>query len=162
VKCAITIAAAATAIVVVGLAGCSSHKSTTSSPGTPTSQSSVAAAAPGGGASTTKVSIDGKDQNINGAVACTTMGGNVNIAIGDAAAGVSAVLTNANPPGVRSVGLGNVSGVTLGYTPGTGQGDASATKNGSTYQIRGTATGVDMSNPMQSVNKPFEIDVTCP
>lgn len=161
-KRSITIAAAATAIVVVGLSGCSSNKSTTSSQESSSGQSSAAAAAPGNGASKAKVTIDGKDQNVNGTVACTAMGGNVNIAIGEASTGIGAVLTDASPPGVKSVGLGNVNGVTLGYTPGTGQGNASATKNGSSYKISGTATGVDMSNPMQPVNKPFEIDVTCP
>jgi lipoprotein LpqH len=160
VKRSITIAAAATAIVVVGLSGCSTKKSTTSSQGSSSSQSG-AAASPGGGASKAKVTIDGKDQNVNGTVACTAMGGNVNIAIGDASTGIGAVLTDANPPGVKSVGLGNVNGVTLGYTSGTGQGNANATKNGSGYKISGTATGIDMSNPMQPVNKPFEIDVTC-
>lgn len=158
----VTIAAAATAIVVVGLSGCSSKKSTTSSTSSSSSPSSSVAAAGPGGASTAKVIIDGKDQNLNGAVACTTAGGNVNIAIGGASTGIGAVLTDANPPAVKSVGLGNVNGVTLGYTPGTGQGNASATKNGDSYKITGTATGVDMSNPMQPVNKPFEIDVTCP
>jgi lipoprotein LpqH len=43
-----------------------------------------------------------------------------------------------------------------------GAGKATATKDGSKYKISGTATGVDMANPMQPVNKPFEIDVTCP
>jgi ipoprotein LpqH len=52
--------------------------------------------------------------------------------------------------------------VTLGYTSGTGQGKAEATKDGNAYKITGTATGVDISNPLQPVNKPFEIDVTCP
>ena len=75
---------------------------------------------------------------------------------------IGVVLTDASPPSVKSVGLGNVNGVTLGYTPGTGQGNATATKDGSKYKISGTATGVDMANPMQPVNKPFEIDVTCP
>jgi ipoprotein LpqH len=160
VKRSITIAAAATAIVVVGLSGCSTKKSTTSSQSS--SQSSAAAASPGGGSAKAKVTIDGKDQNVNGTVACTAMGSNVNIAIGDATTGIGAVLTDANPPGVKSVGLGNVNGVTLGYTSGTGQGNANATKNGSGYKISGTATGIDMSNPMQPVNKPFQIDVTCP
>ena len=41
-------------------------------------------------------------------------------------------------------------------------GEAKATKDGNTYKISGTATGIDMANPMQPVNKPFEIDVTCP
>ena len=39
---------------------------------------------------------------------------------------------------------------------------ATATKDGSSYTIKGTATGIDTANPMQPVNKPFEIDVTCP
>ena len=36
------------------------------------------------------------------------------------------------------------------------------TKDGNKYKITGTATGVDMANPMQPVNKPFEIDVDLP
>ncbi|MGZ4583616.1 MAG: lipoprotein LpqH, partial [Mycobacterium sp.] len=67
-----------------------------------------------------------------------------------------------NPPLVKSVGLGNVNGVTLGYTAGVGQGDASATKSGTSYKISGTATVIDASNPMTPASKPFEIDVTCP
>jgi lipoprotein LpqH len=106
------------------------------------------------------VIIDGKDQNVTGSVVCTTAGGNVNIAIGGAATGIAAVLTDANPPSVTSVGLGNVNGVTLAYAAGSG-GNASATKDGNKYKITGTATGVDMANPTQPVNKPFEIDVTC-
>jgi len=155
VKRSVTVAAAGLAIVVVGLSGCSSDKksSSVSSNGT-----TVAAS----GSSTAKVTIDGKDQTVQGTVACTSAAGNFNIAIGGAQTGIGVVLTDANPPAVKSVGLGNVNGVTLGYTPGTGQGNAKATKDGSTYKISGTATGVDMANPMQPVNKPFEIDVTCP
>jgi ipoprotein LpqH len=52
--------------------------------------------------------------------------------------------------------------VTLGYQAGAGQGEAKAEKDGNTYKISGTATGIDMANPMQPVNKPFEIQVTCP
>ncbi len=155
----VTIAAAATAIVVVSLSGCSSNKSTTSGPGTSSKHGGASVAT--GGANAAKVTIDGKDQNVSGTVACTTTGGNVNIAIGNSATGIGALLTDANPPEVKSVGLGNVNGVTLGYTAGTGQGNAKASKDGSKYKVSGTATGVDMANPMQPVNKPFEIDVTC-
>ncbi|MGA9493697.1 MAG: lipoprotein LpqH [Mycobacterium sp.] len=154
-KRSVTVAAAATAIVVVGLSGCSSNKTSTSSSSNGTSAAASAS-------STAKVTIDGKDQNVQGAVACTSAAGNVNIAVGGATTGIGVVLTDASPPAVKSVGLGNVNGVTLGYTPGTGQGNATATKDGSKYKISGTATGVDMANPMQPVNKPFEIDVTCP
>jgi lipoprotein LpqH len=156
VKRSVTVAAAGLAIVVVGLSGCSSDKKSSS---VSSNGSTVAASS---GSSTAKVTIDGKDQTVQGTVACTSAAGNFNIAIGGAQTGIGVVLTDASPPSVKSVGLGNVNGVTLGYTPGTGQGNASATKDGSKYKISGTATGVDMANPMQPVNKPFEIDVTCP
>jgi lipoprotein LpqH len=114
-----------------------------------------------GVASGAKVFIDGKDQNVSGTAVCISSGGNVTISIGGAGTGVAAMLTNSDPPEVKSVGLGNVNGVTLSYSPGAGGGNASATKNGNSYKITGTAIGVDMSNPLQPVNKPFEIDVTC-
>jgi ipoprotein LpqH len=156
VKREATIAVAAAAILAAGIAGCSDNKSTSSGSGS--SGSSSATASSGGGPT---VSIDGKNQNVTGSVVCTTAGGNVNIAIGGAATGIAAVLSDASTPEVKSVGLGNVNGVTLAYTAGTGQGSASATKSGNSYKITGTATGVDMANPMQPVNKPFEINVTC-
>lgn len=81
-----------------------------------------------------------------------------NIAIGGATTGIAAVLGAGDS--VTSVGLGNVNGVTLAVAPGVGE--AKAVKDGKTYTISGTATGVDMANPMQPVNKPFEIRVTCP
>lgn len=123
-----------------------------------------AAVAPAG-ASNTKVVVDGKDQKVTGQVACTKVAGTVNIAIGGGAGagatGIGAVLTDANPPVVKSVALGNVNGVTLAV--GGTSGKADATKDGSSYKITGTATGVDMANPMGGpVNKSFELDVTCP
>jgi lipoprotein LpqH len=89
------------------------------------------------------------------------MGGNMNIAIGEAATGIAAILSS-DGSAVQSVGLGNVNGVTLGYQSGAGQGEAKAEKDGNNYKISGTATGIDIANPMQPVNKPFEIAVTCP
>ena len=157
------VAVGGAAIVIAGLSGCSSGKKSesTSSPSASSSaaETASATAAPSGGG--TKVTIDGKDQNVSGTVVCSSMGGNMNIAIGDAATGIAAVLS-ADGATVQSVGLGNVNGVTLGYQSGTGQGEATATKDGNSYKISGTATGIDMANPMQPVNKPFEIDVTCP
>ncbi len=42
--------------------------------------------------------------------------------------------------------------------------NAGAAKKDKTYAIKGTASGVDMKNPEQpqTVNKPFELSVTCP
>jgi ipoprotein LpqH len=141
------------AIVIAGLSGCSSEKKSETS-----GETSSAAAAEGN----STVSIDGQDQNIQGTVVCSTMGENVNIAIGDATTGIGAVVGTGDSPVVHSVGLGNVNGVTLGFQENAGQGEAKAEKDDSTYKISGTAVGVDMANPLQPVNKPFEIEVTCP
>ena len=158
------VAVGGAAIVIAGLSGCSSDEKksespTTSAETTTGAETASATAAPSGGG--TKVTIDGQDQNVAGTVVCSEMGGNMNIAIGDAATGIAAVLSSDGST-VQSVGLGNVNGVTLGYQSGTGQGEAKATKDGKSYKISGTATGIDMANPMQPVNKPFEIAVTCP
>ena len=60
------------------------------------------------------------------------------------------------------MGLGNVNGVVLGFQDGASGASASATKDGNTYKVTGTASGVDMANPMQPMTKPFEIEITCP
>jgi ipoprotein LpqH len=163
VKRGFVVAVGGAAIVIAGLSGCSSDEKKSESPATSAETTGAgtasATAAPSGGG--TKVSIDGQDQNVSGTVVCSAMGGNMNIAIGGAATGIAAVVSE-DGSNVTSVGLGNVNGVTLGYTSGTGQGDAKATKDGNNGTISGTATGIDMANPMQPVNKPFEIAVTCP
>ena len=157
------------AIVIAGLAGCSSgekkSESTAESSASATSESTATASATASATAasgTTKVTIDGQEQNVNGTVVCATMGNNLNIAIGESTTGIGAVLSTGDNPTVHSVGLGNVNGVTLGYQEGAGQGSATAEKTDNTYKITGTATGVDMSNPTQPVSKQFEIDVTCP
>ena len=158
------VAVGGAAIVIAGLSGCSSDEKKSESPATTAeattgAETASATAAPSGGG--TKVTIDGQDQNVSGTVVCSAMGGNMNIAIGDAATGIAAVVSEDGST-VTSVGLGNVNGVTLGYQAGTGQGEAKATKDGNSWKISGTATGIDMANPMQPVNKPFEIEVACP
>jgi ipoprotein LpqH len=155
VKHGIVVGVAGVAIVVAGCAGCSSNKSNTGA-------SNPGPAAPAG----PQLIVDGKDQNVSGPVTCTPAGNNINIGIGDVANGVGAVISNDNPPIVHSVGLGAVNGITLGYSDAAqGQGgDAGAAVSGKSYQIKGTATGADMSNPKQPqpVTKKFELNVTCP
>jgi lipoprotein LpqH len=163
VKRGFLVAIGGAAIVIAGLSGCSSEEKKSESPATTaeaTTEAGTATAEAGSGA--TKVTIDGQDQNVQGTVVCSAMGGNVNIAIGDATMGIGAVLSEGDSPTVTSVALGNVNGAALGYQSGTGQGEATATKDGNTYKISGTATGIDMANPMEPVNKPFEIEVACP
>ena len=141
--------------IVAGCAGCSSNKSNTGA-------SNPEPAAPAG----PQVIVDGKAQNVSGPVTCTPAGNNINIGIGDVSNGVGAVISNGNPPIVHSVGLGTVNGVTLGYSDAAPGQDAAAgaAVSGKYYQIKGTASGADMSNPQQPqpVTKPFELDVSCP
>ena len=161
------LAVAGAAVLVAGLSGCSKDDKKTESSSSSASASSAVSATSGtasasAGAGSAKVTIDGQPQTINGQVVCATAGGNYNIAIGEAATGIAIVMSE-DASKVQSVGLGNVNGVTLGYTPGVpGGANATATKDGNNIKVTGTATGIDMANPMQPVTKPFEIEVTCP
>lgn len=147
----IVVGIAAAATVAAGLAGCSSNKSSTGA---------ASSAPPSGG---NKVLIEGQSQNVSGPVSCTQVNGNLSIGIGDPSTGVGAVVSNADPPVVQAVGLGNLTGVTLGYSAGApNQGAAQVTKNGNTYMIKGTASGFDAGNAQQPLTKSFEMDVTCP
>ena len=155
-KRGIVVGVAGVAVVVAACAGCSSNKSNT---GAGASSSAPSAAGP-------QVTVDGKNQNITGQVTCNSANGVTTIGIGDATAGVGAVVSNDNPPIVHSVGLGSVNGVTLGFSDAAPNqaNSAGAAVNGKSYAIKGTASGVDMSNPQQPqpVTKSFEMDVTCP
>ncbi|BBX63642.1 lipoprotein LpqH [Mycobacterium saskatchewanense] len=153
-KRGIVVGVAGVAVVAAACVGCSSNKSNNGA-----SSSAPQATGP-------QLIVDGQNQNISGQVTCNTANGNTTIGIGDATAGLGAVISNDNPPIVHSVGLGSVNGVTLGFSdaaPNQGS-NAGAAVNGKAYAIKGTATGVDMSNPNQpqTVTKSFELDVTCP
>ena len=161
----------AAAVVVAGVVGCSS-KSESSSETTKATQtttaaattSSSAAAAPDtatGEAGPATVTVDGQVQPVNGPVVCETSDGKFSIAIGEPITGVIVGLeTDASV--VHGVGLGTVNGVVLSFTEGVPGNTATATKDGNSYNVSGTATGSTDANPSQQVSKPFEIDVTCP
>ena len=157
-KRGLLVAVGGAAILIAGVSGCSSEKKaeTSSSSASSSASESSSAAAPGG----TKVTIDGQDKTVGGSVVCAAMGGNVNVAIGEAMTGIAAVIGDGDTPTVTSVALGNVNGVTLAVAGG--QGDATATKDGKSYKVEGHAVGVDMANPMTPVNKPFTLEFTCP
>jgi lipoprotein LpqH len=113
-------------------------------------------------AGSAKVTIDGQPQNINGQVVCATAGGNYNIAIGEAATGI-AVVDGAGCIGRASCRPGQRQRRDARLPEGVARrGGATATKDGNNIKVSGTATGIDMANPMAPVTKPFEIEVTCP
>ncbi|MUL66158.1 hypothetical protein BOO86_16915 [Mycobacterium sp. CBMA 234] len=166
-KRGLVVAAAGAAILAAGLTGCSKDKPA-SSGSSATASASASASVPGGGnmssgTGTAKVTIDGKAQDVSGQIGCTTAAGNVVIAIGNAAGGgLGATLTDADPPEVKAVALGNVGGQALAYAAGMPGNEAKATKDGKTYKISGTATQIDMSNPTEPAKKQFDMEVTCP
>ncbi|MGX9672613.1 lipoprotein LpqH [Mycobacterium sp. HM-7] len=135
-----------------------STKTTSATSSTATSPTGSATGNPPAGQA--EVTVDGVRQNITGNVVCTNAVGNFNIAIGQKVSGVAVVLT---PDGatVHSVILGNINGVILGYQQGMSGGQATSTKDGTTYIISGSATGVTAALPPVMVTKPFEIRVTC-
>jgi ipoprotein LpqH len=148
---------AGVAMIVAGCVGCSSDKSNSGS----SSSKAAPPATPG-----PKLTIDGENQNISGQVSCTPSGSNINIGVGDAAAGIGAVISTDKPPIVHSVGLGSYKGITLGFSDAapSQNTNAGAAVDGKSYAIKGTASGVDMTDPQQpkSVTKTFELSVTCP
>ena len=173
----VAIGAAGSAIIIgfvaVGCAGEKPSSETTSS--TSTSSTSKKSTSPSSSSTATsatepatgnpppgqaEVTIDGVRQNITGNVVCTNAVGNFNIAIGQQISGVAVVLTP-DATTVHSVILGNVNGVILGYQQGISGGQATASKDGNTYTISGTATGVTAALPPAMVTKPFEVRVTC-
>jgi lipoprotein LpqH len=140
-KRGLTLAVAGAAILVAGMSGCSKSNS----------GGSGASSGAGGGTGPTVI-IDGKKQDITGSVSCQDAGDVVSLAIAGGMTGIEAVVTKDNPPTVTSVAL-NYPGANLSY-PLYG-GNVSATKKASSYQIKGTAGG------LQGVTKAFEIDLTC-
>jgi ipoprotein LpqH len=136
------------------------HSSSTESPSSSTSGS--ASAPPSGTAPAgTRVSVDGKDQKVDGAITCTTEGEHFKIKVGSKA---RVSLTTATPPTVSSVGIDDVDGADLTYKnkDKDKQGDAAVTVDGKTYKVTGHATGFDITDPFEDKSRAFEIDATCP
>ncbi len=160
----------ATAIVLAAAAGCSgkdsgSGKDTASSTTSSTSASTtvtttptpVTGAAPAAGSAT--ITVDGQPRPSTGPVVCSTNEGKYSIAIGEAIVGVIVGL-EPDASVVHGVGLGDVNGVVLSFTEGVPGQTATATKDGNTYTVTGTASGVDAAGTQ--VSKPFQIAATCP
>lgn len=174
----LAVAAAVAAVLATGLTGCSKdEKASGSSAGTPAAAagSSAPASEPGGSDSTAgsgnpQVSIDGKAQDFHGKVDCgPPSDSGLRIEMGDHRnGGMMAILTDANPPVVKTVAtLGFPGRVTLQYPdPGVPGGEVTAIKDGNTYKISGTAPGYKYPkggpDPTETTMIPFEITVTCP
>jgi len=164
VKPALALAACGAAMLATGLAGCSSDASETATTEEVTVSEEMPSApvSASAGAGTATVTIDGKGQDIAGQVVCTSSGGNLTIAVGDAGSGIAVVMAD-DASAVNSVSLGNIDGVIIGVQEDSPAGaSATATRDGNSYTVTGTASGIDTSNPTQPITKPFQIQVSCP
>ena len=174
-KRGLTVAVAGAAILVAGVAGCSSNNSTT--PSSSSSSSSTTSRAGTGPTTTsrtrttttttttttaaalpTKVIFDGQDQHITGAPICSTGGGYIRINLSN----VSVQLFQRDPPQVNIVDFEHMQGSKYTFVSTSPIVSASVTQNGKNYVVKGTAyeqTGHPDNNP---TIKSFEIDATCP
>jgi serine/threonine protein kinase len=75
--------------------------------------SATSSASTSAGSGQAKVVIDGQDQGSTGQPVCTTTGGQVTIAVGQRGNSYSVIMSDADPPQVKSVGLAQVNGLDL-------------------------------------------------
>ena len=132
--------AVAAAVLVAGLAGCSSPP-----------------AALGG--TTAKVTIDGKDTGNPHAVTCSQTGWAWTIETPDKAKGFTAVLGTGGDVTVKSVDFRDFAGFSGTFWDGIGK--AEATGVGGKYTITGSADGNFTDNPSKEVTATFRIEAHC-
>ena len=112
-------------------------------------------------ASTASVTVDGHDAKIQ-VVKCGQLGWNRTIDIGGDFSGATAVVDqSAHPFTATSVHIKNLGGFTGMYSAGGGGGGATASLNGDTFTIAGSANGFKTDKPGEPATADFKITVTC-
>jgi lipoprotein LpqH len=142
------VGASAVTMIAASLAACSSSPS--------------AAPPPPGTlpAGTANVVIDAQALPDTTVVKCMPVGSLTNIAAGNPAAGVTALVSNSNRLSAKSVTINDLGGFTGSYMEGLA-GKADVTMVDQTYLIRGTAEGFDSDNPYQRTTHSFSLKVAC-
>jgi len=133
--------AVAAAVLVAGLAGCSSQP-------------------PALGSTTAKVTIDGKDTGNPHAVSCSQTGWAWTIETPDKAKGFTAVVDTGDTVTARSVDFHDFAGFTGSYW-GNNIGKAEVTGVGGKYTITGSADGSYTDHPSKAVTATFRIVADC-
>ena len=133
--------AVAAAVLVAGLAGCSSPP-----------------AALGG--TTAKVTIDGKDTGNPHAVRCSQTGWAWTIETPDKTKGFTAVLDTGDTVSAKSVDFHDFGGFTGSYWVDK-IGKAEVSGVGGKYTITGSADGSFTDNPSNAVTTTFRIEASC-
>ena len=109
---------------------------------------------------TVALTVGGKPVPIRGTVVCKDMYGRSTIAAGNSDLRIVVDLER-DASVVHDVYLGNIDDAEM-RSAGTSGTSATATRNGNTYTINGTALGTTKADPPERITEPFEISVTCP
>jgi lipoprotein LpqH len=72
------------------------------------------------------------------------------------------IVTDDDVPTVRSVSIGGVGGVALGFAEGTASRPPAAYRNGATVIVSGSGSGTDSADPARVVASSYQIAVACP
>jgi hypothetical protein len=139
---------AAAAMLWIGVtAGCSADAAAPARPGV---------LPPG----TATLRVDGKDVGTTDSVRCESIDWMTRIHTDLHAAGVSAMVSNANKLKAEFVRLQDLDGFTGSYEHAL-QGEAAVTMTGATYHIAGAALGFNKSEPTRLKAETFSIKVSC-
>ena len=133
--------AVAAAVLVAGLAGCSSQP-------------------PALGSTTAKVTIDGKDTGSPHAVSCSQTGWAWTIETPDKAKGFTAVVDTGDTVSAKSVDFHDFGGFSGSYSVNN-IGKAEVSGVGGKYTITGSADGNYADNPNKAVTVTFRIVADC-
>jgi lipoprotein LpqH len=159
----LVVAVGTSAMVLVGLAGCSWKNpgpAASSSPSANAPSASSASATPSPDSEAMNnviITVDSKQQKVHGAVMCSYMGSRLSVGDDDMVTNTlfSAILDSEDNPTVHSLSLMVRGDIALSYYGGGNGENATATKTGKAYKINGNTVN-------DSVKKPFEIEFTCP
>jgi ipoprotein LpqH len=102
------------------------------------------------------------DTGPTGPVSCSNDDGLTTISVGENSLGVTVVVTDDDMPSVRSVSIGDVGGVALGFAVGAAGQTPTAYRNGATLIVSGSGSGTDSANPARLVDSGYQIAVACP
>lgn len=110
------------------------------------------------------VVIDGNRTELSGQLTCSnTADGNFNIVMSNPTQTYSLAVSLSNDfTTVRSVGLGNIDGVSLSFQEYQAGVEASVSRDGNTYTVTGTGVGFNKDDLNAQINEDFTVVASCP
>lgn len=106
--------------------------------------------------------VNGRDVGPLGPVVCSSNDGFSRFTIGETTLGVTVVITDDDMPSVRSVTIGDLGGISIGYAADVSEEAPTAYRNGDTVTVTGSGNGTDSTNPARIVPTTYQLAVACP